>query len=246
MIRVVIVDDEPLARSRLTRLLAEIDDVDVVGVGQNGLEAVNLVRTLNPDLVFLDINMPVKNGIEAAGEIAAERVLPPAIIFCTAYDEYALEAFKLQASAYLMKPVNQAELQQAVHKAAPLTQLHLNKLIEFQDSSRVAQIAVQRFGTIENHSLDDFIYFRAEQKQVVAGLVDGQEVVLDQSLKTLEEKYGDRFIRAHRSVLVNKSQISKLIRDEKGHAHLQLKNHDQTFKVSRRHLTKVKQCFDSN
>lgn len=245
MIRVLVIDDEPLARSRLSRLLAEIDDVDVVGVGENGLEAVNLVRTLNPDLVFLDINMPVKNGIQAAHDIAAEQVLPPAIIFCTAYDEYALEAFKLQASAYLMKPVNQAELRQAVHKAAPLTQLHLNKLIELQDRSRVAKIAVQQFGTIENHSLDDFLYFRAEKKQVVAGLVAGHEVVLDQSLKTLEANYGDRFVRAHRNVLVNKLQISKLIRDDKGHAQLLLKDHDRPIKVSRRHLSKVKQCFDS-
>lgn len=243
--RVLIVDDEPLARSRLNRLLADIHDVEVIGSAENGAEAVRLVTVDKPDLVFLDINMPIKNGIQAAREIAAMGQHPPAIIFCTAYDEYALEAFEVQASAYLMKPVNRNELQKALDKAAPLTQLHLNKLIDMEGDSRAAQIAVQRFGSIENHALADFLYFRAEQKQVVGGLVSGPEVILDQSLKALENKFSEYFVRAHRSVLVNKSKISKLSRDDKGRPLLWLSGCDQPFQVSRRHLTTVKQCFSS-
>ena len=129
-IRTIIVDDEPLARSRLLRLLAPQSVVDVIAEAVNGQEAVNLVKQLKPDLVFLDIQMPIKTGLQAAQEISQLQQQKPAIVFCTAYDQYAVEAFKTQAVAYLLKPVSTEDLQEAITKATQVSQLQLAQFAE--------------------------------------------------------------------------------------------------------------------
>ena len=242
LIRTLIVDDEPLARNRLNRLLSEISSIEVLAMADNGQQAIELVRTMQVDLVFLDINMPIKNGLQAATEIVTEQAKPPAIIFCTAYDEYAIEAFKTQAVAYLMKPISKETLQQAIDKATKLNQLQINHLLNANAEQDQTLVAIQQAGFIQNYALDDLLYFRAEKKHVVAGLRDGKEVVIDYTLKTLETEYPDYYLRIHRNCLVNKSCIRSLMRDEQG-SYVLLNDTHQRFMVSRRHLAGVKRCF---
>ena len=113
----LIVDDESLARIRLQRLLEKIEGVEIVGQAANGADAVTLAGECLPDIVLMDIRMPVLDGIQAAERISA-MTPPPAVIFCTAFDDFALRAFDAQASAYLLKPVNAEELAQAEHYEA--------------------------------------------------------------------------------------------------------------------------------
>ena len=113
MIRALVVDDEPAARERLSQLLAPYDDVEVVGEAADGEQAVERIRELKPDLVLLDIQMPGCSGIEVAASLPAPR---PKIVFCTAYDEYAVDAFELHAVDYLLKPVNRARLEKTLQR----------------------------------------------------------------------------------------------------------------------------------
>ncbi|NND00517.1 MAG: response regulator transcription factor [Gammaproteobacteria bacterium] len=243
-IRALVVDDEPLARSRLRRLLGD-QSVMVVAEGENGQQAIDLVNRYDVDIVFLDINMPFKDGLQAALEIVREHAQPPAIVFCTAYGEYAIEAFKVHAAAYLLKPVNPEDLQLALRKASALTQLQIRNLLHSEANQGPTTLSIKHAGFIENHPIDDLLYFRAEQKQVVARINDGKELVVAQSLKSLEAEYGKYCIRIHRNLLVNKSRMLRLFRDREGQTNLALKGCEQSFAVSRRNLADVKRCFET-
>jgi len=121
----LIVDDEPLARQRLIRMIERFDGYEVVGEAANGIEAVAAIDKFDPDIVLLDVRMPGEDGLEAAGKISAMPE-PPAVIFCTAYDEYALEAFKTLAVGYLLKPVQEQQLLDALEKAQKVNKVQRN------------------------------------------------------------------------------------------------------------------------
>ncbi len=239
-ITAIVVDDEPLARKRLTRLLGELD-VNVIAQGCNGQEAVELTSQHNVDLIFLDINMPIQNGLSAASDIVEQHEQPPAIVFCTAYDEYALEAFSTDATAYLLKPVSQADLSEAICKAQRVTRVQIEQLLNQQNSS--VKIAIKRGSVTENIAADQLVYFHAVEKNVYAKQVDHPEMLVDYTLKEVEALLKDSFVRTHRSCLVNKSCIEKLIREDTGSARVQLAHTEKEFDVSRRHLSEVKKCF---
>ncbi|HEX4619089.1 MAG TPA: response regulator, partial [Steroidobacteraceae bacterium] len=126
-LKVLIVDDEPPARERLRSLLAEIAEVDVVGEAVSGAEALAHTHDLAPDIVLLDVRMPGMNGLEAARHLSVLEE-PPAVIFTTAYDEYAVEAFEAHAAGYLLKPVRKEQLAAALTRAGRLTRAQLQKL----------------------------------------------------------------------------------------------------------------------
>jgi len=237
-LQAVIVDDEPLARSRLKRLLGNVEQVEVLAEGENGEQALELVRQYQPELLFLDIQMPVKNGLQAANEIL-QLEKSPAIIFCTAYDQYAIQAFKAQAAAYLLKPIMLEDVLQAINQASQLSQLQLNHLLDAQ--APMPMLNIQHQDYIERKPLQEVSYFRSEGKHVVAGSVDGAEVIIDYTLKTLEERFPNELIRVHRNALVNRAYLLKLQRDA-GQVSVVLQDNRQ-FAVSRRHLSEVKQCF---
>jgi len=239
-ITAIVVDDEPLARKRLTRLLRELE-VKVIAQGCNGQEAVELTAQHDVDLVFLDINMPLQNGLSAASDIVEQHEQPPAIVFCTAYDEYALEAFSTDATAYLLKPVTQLDLADAIEKAQRVTRVQIDKLINQQINS--VKISIKRGSATENIAADQLVYFRAVEKNVYAKQIDHPEMLVDYTLKEVESLLENSFIRTHRSCLVNKDYIEKLIREDTGSARLQLAHTDKEFDVSRRHLSEVKKCF---
>jgi len=239
-VRAAIVDDEPLARARLERLLKAVE-AEVVSFGENGFDAVNIASQSNVDILFLDINMPLMSGLEAAFEISESIANPPAIVFCTAYDEYAIDAFKVNAVSYLLKPFSQTELNDAIKKAKKLTRLQLNTITNPQND----EIAVTSSSEYFKLKLAEIMYFYSQEKYTYARLLDNSSVMIDSTLKVLEDEFKGSCIRAHRACLVRRSAISRIFRDNAGSWQISLIDSDQTITISRRHLAEVKACFES-
>ena len=236
----IVVDDEPLARARLKRLLT-MQDVNVLAEGENGQEAVDLVLQHNADMLFIDINMPIKTGIEAVNEIAETVPDLPAIVFCTAYDEHAIKAFQTNAVAYLLKPIQEQDIANAIEKAASVNKFQRESLFEKESGHKT--FAVHYDGALQNMPLNRFLFFKSENKNVYATLDTGQELLVDTTLKSLEELFVDDFLRIHRATLMNKQQANRLVKDDSGAFHVELHQGDFKLPVSRRHLTEVKKCF---
>jgi two-component system response regulator AlgR len=209
MLKVLIVDDEPPARARLKQLLADIAaqvPTSVVGDIDSGVRAIEQIDALAPDVVLLDIHMPGINGIETARHIAA-REQPPAIIFCTAYDEHALAAFEVQALDYLLKPVKADRLIAALSRATRLAP-NEPRLAQVAHTlgSRRTHITVNERGRMILVPIDDVIYLRAELKYVTIRTA-AREHLTEESLTSLETEFGERFVRIHRNALVAKRSI---------------------------------------
>lgn len=238
-IQALIVDDEPLARARLKRLLVD-QGAEVLGEGTNGQEAIELVIATPVDILFIDINMPIKNGLQAAQEISSMEE-PPAIVFCTAYDQHAVAAFKTNAVAYLLKPIQADDIREVIDKAAALNRFQINQLLD--QRTVINSLSVNYQGALQNIPTSEFAYFRSVDKHVFATLENGDEILVDKTLKQLEEHLGDEFLRVHRAALMNKLQALKLVKADDGQVSVVLRSVDASLPVSRRHLTEVKQCF---
>jgi two-component system response regulator AlgR len=237
--KVLVVDDEPLARQRLSRFLEGLDQIKLVGEAVNGVDALDKVQQLQPDILLLDIRMPGMTGLEVARHLTRLEK-PPAIIFCTAYDDFALEAIRLQAVDYLLKPVRINDLEQALAKAGRVNRVQAMKLIgEEQNHSSRTHISIRSHRGIDLIPVESVRCFRAEQKYVVVCSDQGEQL-LDESLKTLEQEFADRFIRIHRNSLVALPYIERLSRNEQGQSLVHLKGLEEPFPVSRRHLGSVK------
>jgi two-component system response regulator AlgR len=204
VIKVLIVDDEPLARIRLQQHVDKISHVKVVGQAANGLEAVQLTVKNSPDIVLMDIRMPEMDGLDAARMIA-EMTLPPAVIFCTAFDDFALRAFDAQASAYLLKPVKYDDLVSAIERVSRKTRAHLNH----RPQSQRRHLCSRTHQGINLIPIKKILLLQAEQKYVTAYLADG-EAVLSDTLKEIEEEFPDLFVRVHRNALVARDAIEGL------------------------------------
>jgi len=239
-VRAVIVDDERLARNRLGRLLSEID-VDVVAEGANGQEAIELVQNHKVDVLFIDINMPKRDGISAAKYISEHLENPPSIVFCTAYDEFALDAFETNATAYLLKPVSREDLSRVIDKASRLNQMQLNALSEIQTKS--STVVVGEGASIESIDTKEITLFKIVDKHVYAVIDSRGEVLVNYTLKQLEEKLASDFVRVHRNSLVAKRAMSRIEKNESGVTYLFLTGEQAGVQVSRRHLSVVKQYF---
>lgn len=234
--RVVICDDEPLARERLKRII-QAEGHEVVGEGVTGLEGIEQVKATHPDVILLDIRMPKMDGIRCAKELS-ELDNPPAIIFVTAYDHYAIAAFKAHAIGYLLKPANREELSEAMARAAVLNTAQLSEMRRLED--RVAQpsrqhIAARTHRGIELIALSDIYYFYAEQKYVQVRYKTGT-VLIDETLKDLEKEFGDMFFRIHRNALINLDYLAMLEVVDQDHYRVRFKGIDEKLAVSRRHL----------
>lgn len=242
---VLIVDDEPLARERLSRLVGELDGYRVLDPGaSNGEEALALIDSLKPDVVLLDIRMPGLDGLQVAGKLC-ERDAPPAVIFCTAHDEFAVEAFQVSAVGYLMKPVRPEHLVEALRKAERPNRVQLAALTRpnLQDGMPRSHISARTRKGIELIPLDQVIFFIADHKYVTLRH-EGGEVLLDEPLKALEDEFGDRFVRIHRNSLVARERIERLHRTSLGHFQLFLKGmNGEPLTVSRRHVAGVRKLM---
>ncbi|WP_320822165.1 LytTR family DNA-binding domain-containing protein [Reinekea sp.] len=237
--QVLVVDDEPLARDRLIRFLQDMDEVTGMAVAHNGFDALEKLQTQSFDVVLLDIRMPGQSGLEVAEQL---RKLPqaPAIIFCTAYDDYALDAFRVKAQAYLLKPIQRLALVEAMADCRRLNRAHL---VALTGQGQIPSIAVQTGREKERLPLSDVYYFRAEQKYVSLFSCRGERII-DDSLKILEDRYPDHLIRVHRNTLVYRPRVEKLTRDREGGFWLTVQGVSELLLVSRRHAKAIKQLLD--
>ena len=203
ILKLLIADDEAPARSRLRELLSGIHNVEIVAEAKNGQEALNLINDNKPDIVLLDIRMPEMNGIETAQHL--QKMTPsPAVIFTTAYDRYAIQAFDLNAVDYLLKPIRFERLQAAINKAHALLPKQLESIAALNPHR--TNISIAERGRILLIPIADVIYFRADQKYTTLRTVE-KEYLIEESLNHLEREFGAGFIRLHRNCLAAKAYI---------------------------------------
>jgi len=241
--KVLIVDDEQPARERLKVLVSENDNLTIIGEASNGEQALKLTSELEPDVVLLDIRMPGMNGIETARHMDRFDE-PPAIIFTTAYDEYAIDAFDAHAIGYVLKPVRRERLAHALQQASRLARNSLQQLGEGGELATPRSHVCARIGTeLKLIPVNDILYFQADQKYVRVRHGQGDNLI-DDSLKFLEGEFSDHFVRIHRSVLVSIHHIEALEKDEDGQARIRLrgdaKEDRESLLVSRRHLADLR------
>lgn len=241
--RVLIVDDESLARERLHRIINDLPDYSVCAEASHGQQALELIAIKHPDIVLMDIRMPGMDGLEAA-KLISQQKHPPAVIFTTAYGEHALEAFSTYAQGYLLKPIRREALVQALEKACRISRaqlFNLNTSNSNAESNTPAPVFIHaKIGSkLERIALDDVLYFRADQKYVTVRHLSG-EVVIEDSLKSLSERFGKRFLRIHRNTLIAAQRLTALERGRDGQYYAQLTDLDTTLEVSRRHVSELK------
>ncbi len=242
MSRVLIVDDERLARERLRRMVEALPDSEVVGEAGDGRAALEASARLHPDVVLLDIRMPGMDGLEAARHLAT-LAEGPAVIFTTAYGDYALHAFEAQAVDYLLKPVRAERLAQALEKARRLTGTQLAAVAGAEPQGRT-HLTSTLLGNLTLIAVADILFLRAEQKYVTVRHGQG-EALIEDSLTALEEEFGERFVRIHRNALVARSALLGLEKSGDGAVRVRLKGCDERLEVSRRHLPELRKLVRS-
>jgi two-component system LytT family response regulator len=251
-LRALIVDDEPLARQRIADMLAAQPDVDVVGEIDNGDAAIEAIRSLQPDLVFLDVQMPGRTGLEVVREIGIDDM--PLTIFVTAYDRHALEAFEVAAVDYLVKPFDDERFEQAVQRARRIIDLNevdrlRSKLLSVLQGERaidrpavdsgrdryLERIPVEMRGKVRVVPVTeiDFIIASGPYAELYSG---DRKYVIREAMQTLEDRLDpERFIRTHRSVIVRLDLIETLHKGAGGDYEVQLKS-GRRLRVSRSRL----------
>ena len=235
-ISIVIVDDEHLARERIKRLIDAIDGYHVIAEASNAGSAMQVIHTKRPDIVLLDISMPGASGLELVKFIEDfEQV--PAVIFCTAHEKFAVEAFTSCAVGYLLKPVRVEQLEQALKKA--VGHIHAD---DGQPTLPPTYLVTKSHRGIERLPSHDIFYFQADQKYVIAYHINGQ-TLLEDSLKALEEQLQGQFIRIHRSTLVAVNRIQGLVRQSDGNTCIKIEGCEKLPVVSRRHLKAIKKLL---
>ncbi|RPE79785.1 LytR/AlgR family response regulator transcription factor [Vulcaniibacterium tengchongense] len=238
--RVVIADDEPLARERLRVLLAEQRGVEIVAEAADGHHALHACAEHRPDLVLLDIAMPGIDGLEAARHLAAFEPRP-AVVFCTAYDAHALSAFEAEAIDYLVKPVRPERLAAALERVRTFA-AGRERAAESGNARRRSHLCARLRGSLRLIPIEDVHYLHAEEKYVVVHHARGEDLI-EESLKSLEDEFGERFVRIHRNCLVARHEIVELRRSPEGHVQAVLRHGKQPLEVSRRCAAAVKETL---
>jgi len=246
-VKILIVDDEKPARDRLRQLVDDFGIHDVIGEASNGEQAIAMATTTAPDVVLLDIRMPGVDGIETAHHLNAMES-PPAIVFTTAYDEYAIDAFDARAIGYVLKPVRRERLEGALEQASRLSGQALNELTKNTglESTR-NHVCARVHDELRLIPIAEVSYFNADQKYVCVHHANGEDLI-DDSLKSLEDEFADQFVRIHRSALVAVGKIEKLEKSADGKTRVVLRDSSQEddnspideLVVSRRHLATVR------
>ena len=242
--KVLIVDDEQPARDRLRQQLDDLDGFEVVAEAGNGHEALEACERAAPDVLLMDIRMPGMDGVEAARHLATLDD-PPAVIFTTAYNEYAIEAFDAQAIGYLMKPIRRERLDRALQHARRLTRRQLDSLAEEAGEAARSHISARIRDRLRLIPVADILYLRADQKYVAVGLPD-EEVRIDESLKSLETEFGEAvFFRIHRNALVAVAHLHAIEKDREGSYYALTRNSEERLAVSRRHVAALRKLIRS-
>jgi two-component system, LytTR family, response regulator len=216
MIRTLIVDDEPLARRGLRRLLEAEADIEIVGEAASGTAAVEAIESLKPELVFLDIQMPEMDGLEVVATVTPEKM--PAVVFVTAFDKYALDAFDLNAADYVLKPVDPERFQRALTRARQRmatgdrgdVQERLMRLLETIRPARRERLVVRSAGKIQFVAIDDIDWITAEDNYVRIHAA-GKTYLMRETVGGIEERLDPaRFVRIRRSTIVRIERIREI------------------------------------
>lgn len=237
--KILIVDDEALARGRLRGLVTELGGHVVVGEAASGKEALAQAAIQQPDVVLMDIRMPEMDGLEAALHLAMLEA-PPAVIFTTAYSDHALAAFEAHATDYLLKPIRKEQLERALGKARQLNRVQLSSVRRASSEACVRRyIGARVRGAIQLIPVADIVYFKADQKYVTVRTA-ATEVLIEDSLRMLEEEFGARFVRIHRNSLVAADSVAALEKDDTGNCLVCLRGIPERLEVSRRHVAELR------
>ena len=237
-VKILVVDDELPARNRLKEVLQDISEqfsLSLVAEANNGQNAVALLNEMSVDVILLDIRMPGMDGIEVARHLQ-HLASPPAVIFTTAFDAYAVKAFELNAVDYLLKPIRRERLQAALEKAKGRLGAPPAGLEQLQQRAR-SHLSVSERGKILLVPLAQIIYLRAELKYVTIKTAE-REFLLEESLTTLENEFGEYFLRIHRACLVARNAVRGFERvaeeGSDGHWVVLLNGSEEKLPVSRR------------
>jgi two-component system LytT family response regulator/two-component system response regulator LytT len=251
---VIIVDDEQLARDELSYLLRDVEELDIIGQGKNGVEAVNLIKENSPDLVFLDVQMPGLDGFGVIKKLLEKKIPLPNIVFSTAFDQYAVKAFEVNALDYILKPFERKRVLQAVEKArksqesdVPPSEQRLDTLVKLleQQKPQTTKVLLKA-----NNRL-----FLVDQREICfASIEDGVITVVAQNMegqsncRTLEELLtsldSNLFWRAHRSFLVNINRIKEVVPWFKSSYQIRMDDRKQTeIPVSRAQTRRLRDLF---
>lgn len=211
----IIVDDEPLARMRLQSMIGEYPGkFEIIAEAENGEQAIDKINKMKPDLIFLDIQMPEINGFNVLQELN----YLPKVIFCTAFDEFALKAFDTNCIDYLVKPLTKERFSKTISKLDQMvknhTDINLNKLIDQfnqqHKQNETSSIPVKVGDRVIFVRLDEVSYLKADEKYVSMVTKHAKSYILDSSLKKLEEKLPSYFMRVHKSYLINKNLLKEI------------------------------------
>ena len=238
--RILVVDDETLARDRLRRMIEKDGEHEVVADVASGLEAIRVSEKLRPELCLLDIRMPGIDGIETAQHFLTQEEAP-AVIFCTAYEEHAVQAFELQAVGYLLKPVRREDLFRAIANSVRLNRMQI-AAVKNIDANRRTHLCARTHKGVELVNIKDIRYLKADQKYVSVRHVGG-EAIIDETLHELEEEFPDLFTRVHRNALVFTDHIMSLEKDAQGQIGVRMANVSELVDVSRRHLPVIRKVI---
>ena len=234
MLNILIVDDEEPARDRLVRLVEAMPAAEVAGQAGSAFEALDKIKQLKPDVVLLDISMPGMNGMDLARQLQEENY-SCAVIFCTAYQDQALDAFDREAVDYLVKPVRAERLERAVEKA----RRYLGENVSAEDDQFLRSTVG---GKVVLTALRRVICLLAEDKYTTVVFEEG-ETVIDESLTELENRFPDVFFRVHRNALVSQKRIRGLERTNEGHTLVTLSGTDRKPEVSRRNASALRKLL---
>jgi two-component system response regulator AlgR len=244
-LRVAVVDDEEPARRRLHQLLGDCEKalpITIVGEAGNGREALDLLQAVPADLVLTDIHMPDMDGLELAQHML-KLANPPVVIFTTAYQEHALDAFEVNAVDYLLKPVRLPRLLAALQKVPRLKPLSAARLDELPARAR-RFLSITERSRVVLVAIEDVVYLKAELKYITIRTVE-REYLLEESLTRLEEEFGSRFVRVHRNCLVARDYIRgferRITDDGDAHWEVLLRDVAESLPVSRRQQSVVRE-----
>lgn len=244
--KALIIDDEVVARQRLRRLLKAYDNIVVIGEAGNGSDAIQQIKALKPDLLFLDIEMPVYNGFEVLKRLSSK----PQVIFTTAYDQYAVSAFEAESIDYLLKPIEKDRLLKSVNRlqqlqpngnALPIEQL-MNQL---QQKKEIKSLTVKLGDRILLVKLTDLAYIDAEDKYVFLNTTDGKRHLTEFTLAGLEEKLPESFLRISRGQIINIELIKEIRKSFNGTFSFTMNDvHGRKLSSSRSYGTAMKERLD--
>lgn len=235
MWKTIIIDDEQLARQRIKRLLKSYDEIELIAEAEDGERGLEIVNKLQPDLIFLDIEMPVLNGFEMLAKLSHQ----PKVVFTTAYDQYAIKAFEEGSIDYLLKPIEIERLDKTIRK---LKQTNLSSkpvqieelLRQMHQKKAIKTLTVKLGDKILLIKLTDIVYVQAEDKYVFLHTIDGKKHLTDFTLSSLEEKLPEEFLRIHRSEIINTEYIKEIRKGFNGALVFVLNNAEETRVTSSR------------